>query len=314
MKTVPLLYQGQEAEITRWLKELHAATQNTRFVPFQELTDSEKQAAEVAVIGPCDPHDLKRLPNLKWVQSLWAGVDALADSFRHSNIPVVRMTDPALADTMAEAALTWSLYFHRDFHRYAQAQAEKQWQPLPYKPASETQIQILGFGKLGQRCAKVLKDHGFQVAAWKRSSSPTTTGVPVVTGHHEFLPFVAKADILINLLPLTDETRGLINEKTLAHMKPTAVLMNFGRGATLDDTAVLKALNENKLAAAVLDVFTTEPLPKEHPYWQHPNVHIMPHVSAPTRPDTASLVVAENLERFWQHGEIPEAVDWRLGY
>jgi glyoxylate/hydroxypyruvate reductase A len=214
---------------------------------------------------------------------------------------------------MAEAALTWSLFLHRNMHRYQTSQQTSQWTQIPYKAPQERSIGILGMGELGQAVAKSLLNNGFNVMGWSRSPK-AINNVRSYCGTLELEDMLSQSDIVICLLPLTDATRHLLDAERFAQFKPHAKLINFGRGAVIDDNALLTSLETRNLDHAVLDVFSVEPLPADHRYWSHPNVTVLPHISAQTRPDTASMVVKHNIEQFRLTGELPRHVDFKQGY
>lgn len=311
---VPLLSRAQPEERTAWMAHLSAELSNLVTVKaFEDMTDNERELAEVAIVANPDPVDLRALPRLKWVHSLWAGVERLAAELPHDGPKIVRLADPQMAETMSEAALAWSLYLHRDMPRYARQQHERLWLEHPLKSPAERKISILGLGKLGQVAALRLNDNGFQVAGWSRSKKALNR-INTYHGADGLKSLLKQTDILILLMPLTPETHGLINKETLALLPKGASLINFARGPLLDTDALRIALDDGHLNHAVLDVFDKEPLPDTDPLWSHPRVTILPHISAPTTQATATRIVAENLNSFLETGKIPESVDRRRGY
>jgi glyoxylate/hydroxypyruvate reductase A len=214
---------------------------------------------------------------------------------------------------MAEAALTWTLFLHRDMHLYREFQSKNEWRPLEYTPAARRTVGILGLGLLGSRCSELLVAQGFQVIGW--SNNPKSLeGVTSYAGPDQLKTILKQSDVIINLLPSTPATHHLFNQETLDACSPGTKLINFGRGDVIDETSLLNALEQGTLEYAVLDVFDTEPLPKDHPFWQHPNITVLPHISAPTRPDTACQVVRDNLLKYRAEGTLPTTVDFKRGY
>lgn len=311
---VPLLSRAQPEERAAWMAHLSTELSNLVTVKaFEDLTDNERELTEVAIVANPDPADLHALPRLKWVHSLWAGVERLVAELPHDGPKIVRLADPKMAETMSEAVLAWSLYLHRDMPRYARQQNEKLWLEHPLKASAERTIGILGLGKLGQTAALRLKDNGFQVAGWSRSEKALGR-IETYHGATGLKILLKRTDILILLMPLTEETRGLIDREALALLPKGASLINFARGPLLDTDALRGALDNGHMSHAVLDVFDTEPLPEADPLWSHPKVTILPHISAPTTLATASKIVAENLDAFLRTGGIPESVDRGRGY
>ena len=274
----------------------------------------------VAIVDGPSSEQLSSIPNLRLVQSTWAGVEAILPAVP-DGVVVARMIDPQLGLTMAEAVLAWTLYLHRDMPRYAQQQRESEWiEHVPVR-ASNRRVGILGLGALGSLAAETLRDQRFDVAGWSR----TEKRIDGVECFHDgpagggFDALLERSDIIVNLLPHTAATVGLLGADAFARMPVGASLINFGRGSTVDDDALLEALGDAEsghLGHAVLDVFVTEPLPADHPYWRHPKVTVLPHISGPTSTDTAAIIAAANVRAFLADGTLPtEAlVDRTRGY
>ncbi|WP_394713473.1 2-hydroxyacid dehydrogenase [uncultured Roseibium sp.] len=311
---VPMILRAQEDELALWYRHLPAALKDIAILkPLDELSDAERTATEVAIVANPDPKDVASLPNLKWVQSLWAGVERLVSELPVDGPRIVRMTDPQMAETMSEAVLAWTLYLHRNMPRYARQQRERVWLEHPLKLPEERTVGILGLGKLGSQALARLRDHGFSVCGWSRTEK-NFVGVETHHGADGLKTVLSKSDILVLLMPLTAETRGMIDAQALSLLPDGASLINFARGPIVDDEALLAALDSGRLDHAVLDVFVTEPLPENHPYWSHPGVTVLPHITAPTIPATASRIVAKNIGAFLDTGTLPDSVDRKRGY
>lgn len=296
-----------------WIPALQAAMPGERIVPLRELDAAEFAACEVAIVANPSPEDLRRLPNLRWVHSVWAGVERLVADLADTDLRIVRLVDPQLAETMAEAVLAWTLYLHRDMPRYARQQQSRQWQPLEYvKPCDKT-VGLLGLGALGEAAARRLLASGFRVEGWSRSPK-SLAGVTTHAGAQGLATLLANTDILVCLLPLTAETRGLLDDAAFAQLRLGASLVNFARGAIVEDEALRRALDAGRVGHAVLDVFPVEPLPADSWHWTHPGVTVLPHISGPTDRATASAIVAANLRSFRERGVIPPHVDRARGY
>lgn len=310
---VPFVSRSGESGIQRWIEALSAALPFCRIVPFAQLTAEERAAAEVAIVADPEPSELTQLPSLKWVQSLWAGVERLMAELPPSNLQVVRLVDPMLAQSMANAVLAWTLYLYRDMPRYRRQQAEKVWRQHILPEPSEVTVGILGLGALGTLSARTLTDQGFPVVGWSRTPA-LIDGVTCLTGADGLDELLQASSIVVVLLPLTGDTRGLISQERISRMRPGASIINFGRGPIIDAPALIKALDGGHVSHAVLDVFEKEPLPVECPFWSHPSVTVLPHISAPTNLRTASRVAAANIEAFLADGTIPQGVDRARGY
>lgn len=287
-----------------------------RIVPFDHLDDDERESTRVAVVDGPSADQLASLPNLEWVHSTWAGVEALIDALR-PDVNIVRMVDPQLAETMSEAVLTWVLYLHRDMPRFVRRQRERVWDPVPVTVrAAERRVGILGLGALGVAAAERLRDNGFAVAGWSRSPK-SVDGVECVDGDDGLATLFAGSDIVVNLLPDTPATAGLLGAAdAFDRMRPGASILNVGRGPTIDDGALLAALDSGRVGHAVLDVFVEEPLPVDHPYWTHESVTVLPHITGPTSDSTAAEIVAANLVQWLETGDLPTVgvVDRTAGY
>ncbi|MTH96718.1 glyoxylate/hydroxypyruvate reductase A [Roseibium sp. RKSG952] len=281
--------------------------------PFDALSDTERRAARFAIVANPDPQDVARLPNLEWVQSLWAGVERLTAELPADGPRIVRLADPQMAVTMSEAVLAWTLYLHRDMPRYARQQSERRWKEHALITPDQRRIGILGLGALGQAAALRLRANGFRVSGWSRSPK-SVAGVDCFHGQNGLEEVLARSGILVLLMPLTSETRGLVNAGLLARLPKGASLINFARGPIVDDTALIEALDAGHLSHAVLDVFSVEPLPAGHPYWSHPAVTVLPHISAPTLAKSAVAILAENIAAYLKTGNIPDSVDRKRGY
>lgn len=257
---------------------------------------------------------LKSFPNLKAIFSLWAGIDHFSsDPELPAGIPIVRMVEPGLTRGMTEYVLLNVLFHHRRMLEYLAQEKEKVWKPLDTPLAAERKVGVMGLGALGTDAARVLAALGFDVAGWSRNQK----SVPDVTTFHgaEGLePFLQHCEILVCLLPLTSETRGILNRRTLGLLPEGAAVINAARGELLVDDDLFHAFGTGRVAGASLDVFGYEPLVPEHPFWEHPKILVTPHCAAVTRPDTGAQAVAENIRRLEGGGQLAHVVDLDRGY
>lgn len=289
---------GEEAE---WLDAL------TRALPERpwwtlERARARPTAVVAAVVANPPPGALQGLPNLRLVQSLWAGVDKLlADTTLPAGVPLARMVDPAMNAAMAETALWAVLALQRDFFIYAAQQARGEWLPHPQRRAQDVRVTVLGQGQMGQAVAATLQRQGYPVQGWRRDGQPLA-------------PLLAATDVLVNLLPLTPTTRGFIDAALLAQLPRGAALVNLARGAHVVDADLLAALASGQLRHVVLDVFHSEPLPAGHPFWQHPQVTVLPHVAAATDARSAAAVAAANVRAALAGQPVAHLVDRGRGY
>ena len=295
-----------------WLQVLSKALPGFQVLKGSELSDEQAREARLAIVANPAPDDLLRYPNLIWVQSLWAGVEKLVKSLPQQ-VQIVRLVDPNLAETMAEAVLAWTLYLHRDMPAYAQQQKDRVWRPLPVRSPSTTQVVVLGLGKLGLAACRRLQANGFAVTGWSRRLKHIEQ-LTCLQGEQGLKEAMGWADILVVLLPLTADTHSLLNIERLALLKPGACIINFARGAIIDTSGLVSCLNNGHVKHAVLDVFEQEPLPPEHPLWSQHGVTILPHISAPTNYESAAEIVAGNISNWLETGNLPETVSRQQGY
>jgi glyoxylate/hydroxypyruvate reductase A len=281
---VKLLLAGSfdAGEEDLWRAALAAALPEATLLSPAQAQQAPAEVVAAIVANP-PPGSLQGLPALQLIQSLWAGVDRLlADATLPTGVPLARMVDPAMNAAMAETALWAVLSLHRHFYAYARQQRAGLWQTLPQRRADELRVLVLGQGQMGQAAAARLAQQGYRVAGWRRDGQPLA-------------PLLAQAHIVLNLLPLTPATRGLLNAGFFAALPRGAGVVNLARGAHLVDDALLAALDSGQVGHAVLDVFSTEPLPAGHRYWQHPQVTVLPHAAAATDPRSAAQVAAANV-------------------
>jgi glyoxylate/hydroxypyruvate reductase A len=277
----------------------------------QVMTKADPALVDYIVFAPNGPvYDFAPFKRAKAVLSLWAGVEKIAPN-PTLRLPLARMVDPGLAEGMVEYVTGHVLRHHLGIDRYVHGLRD--WSPAVPPLARERRVAILGLGELGAACAQALAALNFRVSGWSRRPK-TLPGILARSGEEGLVRTLAEAEILVALLPLTAETENLLDARRLSLLPQGAVLINPGRGAVIDDAALLAALDEGRLGHATLDVFREEPLPQGHPFWGHPKITITPHVAAETRPETASRVIAENIRR----GEAGEPflylVDRAAGY
>jgi glyoxylate/hydroxypyruvate reductase len=274
--------------------------------------NSKDAYAQIDICVVAKPSDQlwAKLSHVKWVQSLWAGVEKLvANSAIPKNIHLTRMVDPFMTQTMAEAACTHVLWLHRQMHRYALLQRQGQWEQLVQGPAERCQIGIVGFGELGQACGQALTQLGFKVMGYRRTRARSN----IFTEERGLAQLLNQSDIILNLLPLTPGTKGFFNNDRFAQFKPNASFINLARGDHIDEVALQLAL-DSQLDHAILDVFSIEPLPQDSWHWKHPKVTITPHVAADSRPETVFKVVAENMRRYALGQPLQFIVERARGY
>ncbi|ASM16365.1 glyoxylate/hydroxypyruvate reductase GhrA [Serratia marcescens] len=285
----------------------------------REWQRGDERPADYALVWR-PPHEmLANRRDLKAVFALGAGVDAILDQERKhpgtlpAGVPLLRLEDTGMAQQMQEYALSYALRYFRRFDEYQALQQRQEWQPLDPHSLDDFTIGILGAGVLGQSVARKLTEFGFRVRCWSRSAKQID-GVQSFAGEAQRAAFLDGVKLLINLLPNTPETVGILNRELFAQLSTGAYLINIARGAHLVEADLLAALEQGQLAAATLDVFAREPLPQDHPFWRHPRVTITPHIAAITLPQQAMDQIAANI-RALEAGHAPAGVvDRQRGY
>lgn len=259
------------------------------------------------------PDDIERYRNLEILFSTGAGVDQFKAGGLGDHVKLVRMIEDGIIRMMQEYVTLGVLSLHREAIAYREQQKSQQWQVLDAPQASERRVGFLGLGMLAQASVGRLKPFGFPLAGWSRTPKEIE-GVECFHGVEQFAQFLRQTDILVCLLPLTDETRHILNADLMALLPKGARLLHVGRGPQLDQDALIEALDSGQLAAAMLDVTDPEPLPVGHPLWSHPKVSITPHIASVTQPHTAARSVIENIRRHRAGEELIGLIDRQKGY
>lgn len=314
---IPFISRENSDQQAQWCSALGKALPNWHVLPANAIPAEHKESIEFAIVANPEPSVLRQFPQLKWVHSVWAGVERLVAEMPSSqdgnNIEIVRLVDNQLAETMAEAILAWTLFLHRDMPRYSQQQKRHQWKQLPWCKASERRVGVLGLGELGSSAAQRLQANGFHVNGWSKQPKELNN-IACFHGDEGLTHTLSNSDIIVCLLPLTPDTHYLLDQARLALLPASACIINAARGAIIDHDALLSAIDTGHVKHAVLDVFEQEPLPENSRLWQHPAISVFPHVAAPTCMDSASHIVASNINIFVTTGELPETVCRSKGY
>ncbi|MGY6703380.1 2-hydroxyacid dehydrogenase [Roseinatronobacter sp.] len=276
------------------------------------VTDAPPECVDYIIYAPSsDVQDFTPYTRCKAVLNLWAGVEKIVGNPTLTQ-PLCRMVDPSLTQGMVEYVCGHVLRYHLGMDDHIHARPGD-WHPVEPPLAQERKVAILGLGALGQAVAQALSTFGFDLHGWARSAK----SVPGVRCHHGqdgLKECLSHAQILVTLLPLTAGTENLLDARALALLPKGAALVNPGRGGLVDDAALIAALDSGQVGHATLDVFRTEPLPAEHPFWTHPRVTVTPHIAATTRARTASHVIAQNIARGEQGLPFLHLVDRGRGY
>lgn len=295
-----------------WVEALREQLPETPIQLYPEVKDPA--LVEFVVCWKPQPGVLEQFPNAKVIQSLGAGVEHITRTQAvKAGVQLTRIVDPNLAVDMWEFVLAAVMQQLKQLPIYAAKQREKSWQPSTYRRMADTTVSILGLGQIGRLVAEKFAALGFQVKGWARSEKEIS-GMKCYAGWEALPECLRETDFLINILPLTRATEGILNEQHLRHLKPGAFLINVGRGGHLNELDLLKLLAEGFLSGAFLDVFQTEPLPASHPFWEHPNIAITPHVASLTDVDSASKQIVENYKRYQSGKSLQHTVSWEKEY
>jgi glyoxylate/hydroxypyruvate reductase len=299
------------ADATDWIERL------APLLPGETLLDTEEAAlrpgdVDVAIVEGTAV-GLKAFPNVRFIQSTWMGADRIvAEPELPAGALLARMVAGPMTASMAEFVVASVLFIHRRFPEYLDQQSRREWTEHHQPFAAERPIGILGAGTLGSASAVMLRACGFPVRSWartNRANDPT-----VLTGPGGLVELLNTSDMLVNLLPLTPETTGIVNREFLGLCRRGVGIINAGRGQHVDDAALLEALDSGQVGQAILDVFAVEPLPEDHRFWTHPRVRVMPHIAAASTGAAVAESTANGVRAYRSGSEIPNLVDGTRGY
>ena len=281
-------------------------------VEAEVVTEAAPETVDYIVYAPNSAvQDFRPFTNLKAVLNLWAGVENVVKN-ETLTVPLCRMVDFGLTEGMVEWCVGHTLRHHLGMDQDI-CRTDAEWRPHVPPLARDRKVTVLGLGALGEAVAVALERLNFDVAGWSRSAKEIP-GIESLSGDDGLEGALKRAEILILLLPLTSETRDLMNTERLGLMPEGAFVINPGRGPLIDDEALLSALDSGRIAHATLDVFRVEPLPKDHPFWAHPRVTVTPHIASDTRAESAAEVIAENIRRGEAGEPFLHVVDREAGY
>lgn len=307
-----LLFLSEADPVEAWRRALLAELPD---LDFRAWPDEVGDPADIdmALVWRPPPGELARYPNLNVILSLGAGIDAMIADQTLPDLPLARMVDPSMTRTMVDYILLAVLRHHRQFDLFEREQRAGRWTFALPKRVEEKTIGIMGQGELGAAAAIKLREHGFKVRGWSRSPK-AIDGVKSYHGANQLEDFLSETEILVCLLPLTSDTRGILNASLFTALPDQACLINAARGSHLVENDLLAALDQGRLAAATLDVFEVEPLPADSPLWQHDNILITPHVASYCVPETAAKAVVDNIKRARSGKPLLNQVDRSQGY
>jgi glyoxylate/hydroxypyruvate reductase len=298
-----------DTKIAPWLEGLRTA------LPGAEVEDWRPGAppAEHAVVWVPPQQFLDEQPALKGIFNIGAGVDALMKLRLPPQAVVVRLDDAGMSVQMAEFVCHALIRHFRELDGYGRDAAAGKWGFRKPRTRADFPVGVLGLGVLGQRVAQAVAAFDFPVRGWSRSAKDVP-GVQCFAGQAQFADFLAGTRVLVNLLPLTPETENILDRDALSRLLPGGYVINVARGAHLVDADLVALLDSGHLAGAALDVFRTEPLPADHPFWRHPKITVTPHTSARTLRDESIAQIARKIRAFERGEPIAGVVDREKGY
>ena len=271
------------------------------------------QPADYAVVWAPPQDFLDAQPRLKGIFNICAGVDALMQMRMPSGVPVVRLDDAGMSVQMAEYVCHAVIRYFRELDLYAEEATQASWAFRRPRVRADFRVGVMGLGVLGQRVARALRGFEFPVQGWSRTPRQVE-GITCHAGADGMGAFLAGSQVLVNLLPLTPDTENILNRDTLAQLRPGAYVINVARGAHLVEADLLALLDSGHLAGATLDVFRTEPLPADHPFWRHRRITVTPHTSARTLRDESIVQIAGKIRALERGEPITGVVDPSRGY
>ncbi|VVO56900.1 Glyoxylate/hydroxypyruvate reductase A [Pseudomonas fluorescens] len=306
-----ILYMADPADAQKWRDCLSTLAPELEFRQWPDIGNP----AEVHYILAWEPlaNVAEQFGSLRLLYAAGAGVDQFDLARLPAHVSLIRLVDSTMADIMAEYVLFGVLALHRDILAYQEDQRSGRWQPRPIVHASQRRVGVMGVGNLGRAALDRLQPLGFQLSGWNRSLKEVPGGHCFV-GPDELEAFLGQCDILVNMLPLTPETDGILNAAKLDCLPHGAGLINVGRGAHLIETALLSALDEGRLRGAVLDVLVQEPPTQDNPLWKHPRVILTPHIASDVQIEGGVAVIVENLRREREGMTLLNVVDRSKGY
>lgn len=308
--SILLIFENKNVE--PWKKALIEKLPNTTIEVYPNVKNNE--SVDFVICWKPKKNVFKQFPNIKIIQSVGASIEHITNSQTiNTDSIITRIIDKKLSNDMWEFLIAIVLSELKNTRIYLAQKSSKTWHQHDYKSISNTSVSILGLGQIGSFVAEKFGQIGFNVKGWSNSSKQ----IPNVNSYHkenEFNLFLNNSDFLINLLPLTDKTKGILNKSTFQELPRNSFVINVGRGEHLIEEDLINQLDNSLLSGAFLDVFKEEPLPKEHLFWNHPKIQITPHVASLTNVKTATNQIIENYNRFLNNEELINIVSLKKGY
>jgi glyoxylate/hydroxypyruvate reductase len=308
----PHIYFNSEMDSAdEWREALASQFEDFKFSVGDEVDDPE--SVDVAMVWTLPDGGLERFVNLRAILSLGAGVNQLDPQRLPRQVPLARLVDASLTRTMVDYAKAAVYRYHRQFHIFERQSRDRNWTYIAPTLTADTSVGVLGLGEIGREIALAMRREGFNVRGWSRSPKQLEN-VETYTGRDGLNSMVGRCAVIINVLPLTNETRHILSRELFAHFSEGTCLINLGRGMHLVEADLLHAIDMGKVEGATLDVACIEPLPDLHPFWNHPNILITPHVAGASIPMTAVVNIAANIRKAMAGERLSQQVDRERGY
>ncbi|MDX1761148.1 MAG: glyoxylate/hydroxypyruvate reductase A [Christiangramia sp.] len=308
--SVLIVSPGKDPEA--WVKALENRHPGMNIYVYPEEHDTEE--VEFALTWNHPRGLFKNYPNLKVIASMGAGVDhILSDNSLPEGVKVTKVVDETLTEDMGDFVLSQVMNHIRDLNYYSKAQTRKEWDQFQYKRPQNTTVGIMGLGVLGNAVAGKLTKNFFKVNAWSRTEK-NCEDVKCYHGKDQLEEFLNNSHVLVCLLPLTEDTENILNSDLFDMLPEGAFVINVARGEHLVEHDLMEMIDSGHLSGASLDVFREEPLPEEHPFWEHPKIHITPHIASLTKPESVVDQIAENYDRMKEDEPLKNKVELDKGY
>ncbi|MCU6434841.1 glyoxylate/hydroxypyruvate reductase A [Undibacterium sp. Jales W-56] len=307
-----IIFQDNGNHLDDWLNALKKTLPQANVRVWQE---GDTAPADYAIVWKPPVAMLREQVGLKAIFSRGAGVDGILQLAANlpQGVPVVRLSDAGMGIQMAEYVTHAVLRYFRQFDSYQTLARTADWRFLRPNMRAAFSIGVLGLGVLGQRVIQALQHFDFTVNGWSRSPKDLP-GVSCFSGRENLAAFMQASKVLVCILPLTEETKGLLNRENLSHLPQSAYLINVGRGGHLVEADLLPLIQQGRIAGATLDVFSEEPLPALHPFWQEPRITLTPHIAAMTMIEESVVQIAAKMQALEQGMPITGVVNFSRGY
>lgn len=307
-----ILLVFENKDVRPWKEMLNIKLPNTTIEIYPDVKD--KALVDFVICWKPKKNVLVQFPNVKVIQSVGASIDHITNSqVLDKSQLITRIVDLKLSNDMWEFLVSIVLSQLKNTRTYLQQQDSKLWKQNDYHSINETTVSIMGLGSIGGHVADKFSQFGFKVKGWSNTKKQISN-IESFNGEDELDAFLSHSDFLINLLPLTKKTKDILNKETLQKLPKHSFFINVGRGEHLIESDLIELLDSSMLSGAFLDVFRKEPLPNNHPFWDHPKIQITPHIASLTNVESAVDQIKENYRRFLNKEELLHTVSIVKGY